>query len=76
MGTYEGPDTEAEEEEEKGASQRSRVRAEPKRDAASVAANDKRSVAAEAVAASSKRTTNGYDSDEIYDMDTESEEDD
>lgn len=67
MGTYEGPDTE---DEENGA-QRRRVGAETA--GTSVAANDKASVAA---ASSSKRTTNGYDSDEIYDMDTESEDDD
>lgn len=74
IGTYEGPDTDEEEEdgeertekEPYTAAQRN-DRAETKqRPEASVAANDKRS----------GTTTNGYDSDEIYDLDTESEDDD
>lgn len=74
IGTYEGPDTDEEEKDGKErtakelytAAQRN-DRAETKqRPEASVAANDKRS----------GTTTNGYDSDEIYDLDTESEDDD
>lgn len=72
IGTYDGPDTEDEDEEEVGKASQSRgLGAETKRDGASVAANDKPSDGA-----ASKRATNGYDSDEIYDMDTESEDDD
>lgn len=74
IGTYEGPDTDEEEEdgekrtekEPYTAAQRN-DRAETKqRPEASVTANDKRS----------GTTANGYDSDEIYDLDTESEDDD
>lgn len=76
MGTYAGPDTPPQSEEEDGEGRErdedgaSKGKSKALADA-SVAVNDKRRAER-----STTRTANGYDSDVIYDLDTASEDDD